>query len=65
MFVSFEALVALEEHGTMSRAAARLGVTQPAISKRIQALEHELGRDLIEPSGRNVATYSLCRQSSS
>lgn len=54
MFQNFEALAALEEFGTMSRAAARLGVTQPAISKRIQQLEHELGRKLVEPSGRRV-----------
>ncbi len=54
MFQNFEALAALEEYGTMSRAAARLGVTQPAISKRIQQLEIELGRKLVEPSGRRV-----------
>lgn len=52
--VSFEALVALQEHGTMLRAAARLGVSQPTISKRIQQLENELGQKLIEQSGRKV-----------
>ena len=55
MFYQFEALAALDEFGTMSRAAARLGLTQPAISKRIRQLEYELGRKLIEPAGRKVA----------
>ncbi|MCB0323617.1 MAG: LysR family transcriptional regulator [Bdellovibrionales bacterium] len=54
LFQNFEALAALGEFQTMSRAAARLGVTQPAISKRIRQLEADLGRKLVEPMGRNV-----------
>ncbi len=49
-----EALAALAEYGTMSKAALRLRVTQSAVSKRIAALERELGRKLVEPEGRRV-----------
>ena len=54
MFQNFEALVALYEQGTMVRAAARLGVTQPTISKRLQQLEAQLGRELTEKVGRKL-----------
>lgn len=55
MFDNLDALVALEQYGTMSRAAAHLGVTQSAISKRLHSLEEELGKKLLEPDGRRVA----------
>lgn len=54
MFDSFEALKALQEAGTMTRAATNLKVTQSAVSKRISKLEHELGKSLIEHQGRRV-----------
>ena len=54
MIDNLEALVALAECGTMSRAALRLSVTQSAVSKRIANLQGQLGRPLIERSGRRV-----------
>lgn len=42
-----DALVLIEE-GTMSAAAARRNVTQPAFSRRIKSLEHWLGVTLVE-----------------
>jgi len=49
-----EALQALAEAGTMGRAAAALRITQSAVSKRVGALEVELGASLIEREGRRV-----------
>lgn len=47
-----EALAALRGTGTLGRAATQLRITQSAASKRIAALEHELGRKLVERHGR-------------
>lgn len=41
-------------HGSMVRAADRLAVTQPAISKTIRELEDTLGADLFDRSAREV-----------
>jgi DNA-binding transcriptional LysR family regulator len=54
MLDRLEALLALSQAGTMGRAAAALRVTQSAVSKRIAALESQLGLELIERQGRNV-----------
>lgn len=54
MIDQLDALRALDETGTTARAAARLRVTQSAISKRIDALEARVGRPLTERAGRNV-----------
>lgn len=42
------------EEGSFSRAAAVLGVTQPALSRQIRALEAELGTALLYRNGRGV-----------
>ncbi len=49
-----EALLALERTGTISEAAARLRLTQSAVTKRIQALQNEVKFKVIEPDGRRV-----------
>jgi LysR family glycine cleavage system transcriptional activator len=49
VFVVFEAAGRLE---SFARAAEELGVTQPAVSKRIRGLEHHLGARLFERTGR-------------
>src|SRR5689334_7311620 len=43
-----EAFVAIVRHGGFTRAASTLHLSQPAISRRIQLLEHELGAPLFE-----------------
>lgn len=49
-----EAFVEVVRRGTVSRAAEALGVTQPALTARLHALERELGQDLFARSGRGV-----------
>jgi DNA-binding transcriptional LysR family regulator len=49
---SIEIFVATVEDDSMSRAAERLGLTQPAVSQAISALEHTLGCQLIDRSVR-------------
>jgi DNA-binding transcriptional LysR family regulator len=48
------AFCAVVERQSFSRAAERLGVTQPAVSLQVRALEERLGRKLIDRSGRQV-----------
>ncbi len=49
---ALKALVAVAETGSFSRAAERLFMTQPAISKRIAGLEDDLGVALLDRLGR-------------
>lgn len=50
----FEVLVALAETGSVTRAAERLGRTQPAVSVRLRKLAEELGVPLVQMSGKGV-----------
>ena len=54
-----EHLLAVYEEGSISRAASRLGVSQPAISQTIQMAEREIGMKLFYrgPGGRSL-TYA-------
>jgi DNA-binding transcriptional LysR family regulator len=45
-----ESLLALLEHGSFSRAAEAQHVSQPALSRRIRALEHWAGAELVDRS---------------
>ena len=54
MIANIEALAALSELGTMTKAATRLRITQSAVSKRIAALEATTGHRLVERVGRGV-----------
>ena len=51
---TLKTFLAIAETGSFSLAAERLYVTQPAISKRIQALETELGTQLFDRVGRQT-----------
>ena len=48
------AFVAVVERRSFSRAAEHLGLSQPAVSLQIAALEKRLGRKLLDRSGRRV-----------
>jgi DNA-binding transcriptional LysR family regulator len=48
------AFCAVVERRSFSRAAERLGVTQPAVSLQVRALEKRLGTQLLDRSGRRV-----------
>lgn len=48
------ALVAIAETGSIRAAAARVGVTQPALSKALQGLEDELSVSLVHRTSRGV-----------
>lgn len=54
MLSGIDALIALERFGTVSEAAVRLRLTQSAVSKRIHALQDELGYAIVEPDGRKL-----------
>jgi molybdate transport repressor ModE-like protein len=45
-------LLAVGEHGTLRKASAEVGMTQPAATKMIQELESSLGQSLFERVGR-------------
>src|ERR687887_2478171 len=48
------AFCAVIERQSFSQAAAKLGVTQPAVSLQVRSLEKRLGRQLLDRSGRRV-----------
>jgi DNA-binding transcriptional LysR family regulator len=48
------AFCAVVERKSFSKAAERLGVTQPAVSLQIRSLEQRLGTQLLDRSGRRV-----------
>ncbi len=48
------AFCAVVERRSFSQAAAALGVTQPAVSQQVRALERRLGTALLDRSGRRV-----------
>ncbi|MED4603763.1 LysR family transcriptional regulator [Paenibacillus validus] len=60
----------LIEHSSLSRAAGELGVSQPAVTMRIKALEDELGVPLVSRAGNKltvtaegIAFYECARRS--
>jgi DNA-binding transcriptional LysR family regulator len=49
-----QAFCAVVERRSFSQAAEKLGVTQPAVSLQVRALEQRLGQKLLDRSGRRV-----------
>ena len=49
-----EYFIAIAETGAFSRAAVRLSVSQPVLSRRMKALEQELGTELYHRTGRGI-----------
>jgi len=67
MRINFEmldlrALLAVSDLRSFHRAAESLGLSQPALSRRIRALEEALGTPLLERSTRRVAPTAVARQ---
>ena len=54
-------LVAVAETGAIGEAARVVGLSQPALSRRVQQLEEEFGAELIERSGRGIALTDVGR----
>jgi DNA-binding transcriptional LysR family regulator len=50
--------VAVAEHGNVGRAASRLRVAQPAVSRQIKNLEDELGAQLFVRTSRGMQLSS-------
>jgi DNA-binding transcriptional LysR family regulator len=57
-----EAFVAVAELGSFQKAADKLHLTQPGLSRRIQKLEHALGVELFHRTTRSVALTGVGRQ---
>jgi len=58
-----EALKAVAETGSFTRAANHLGMSQPGLSRQIQRLERELGTRLLERRGTGAILTDAGRES--
>ncbi len=54
MLAQIRSFLTVVEEGSLNRAAARLRISQPALSRQMQALEHELGGRLLERMATGV-----------
>jgi LysR family transcriptional regulator, low CO2-responsive transcriptional regulator len=58
-YASLRAFHVVAFHGSFTRAAESLGVTQPTLSAQVKALEESYGVALLDRRGRGVAATSL------
>ena len=54
-------VIAVAEHGSLRAAGRRLGITQPAITRSIREIEHELGVSLFERHAKGVRVTEMGR----
>ena len=59
---TLKAFLAVAEMKSFSAASEKLYITQPAVSKRIAALEGELGSPLFDRIGRRISLTETGRQ---
>jgi len=59
MIERIRALLTVIEEGSVNRAAVRLRITQPALSRQMKALEHEIGGRLLERETSGVKPTGL------
>lgn len=57
-FDQLRQLDAIDREGTISAAAERLHLSQPALSRSVQRLEAELGQPLFDRSGRRTRPHT-------
>lgn len=57
--VRLKTLIHVAELGSLSKAASRLHIAQPALSRQIRHLEEELGVELFERHGRGMVVTEL------
>jgi DNA-binding transcriptional LysR family regulator len=55
MLAQIRSFLIVVEEGSLHRAAARLRISQPTLSRQMQALEHELGGRLLERMATGVS----------
>ena len=60
-FDAMQVFVRVVEKGSFSAVANERGIGQPAVSKQISALEHELGTELIHRTSRSIAVTEAGR----
>ena len=58
---SLHTLLAVVSTGSYADAARKLGVDETTVSRRIRALERDIGRRLLERGGRHLATTPACQ----
>src|SRR5690349_12437555 len=56
------AVNAVFDAGSLSRAARRLGMSQPAITQQVRGLENHFGVTLFERRGSKLLPTALCRE---
>lgn len=62
MVKELKTFLAVGRHGTFSRAGARIGLTQSAVSAQIQRLEQNLGFTLFDRAGRSAQLNAAGRE---